>query len=450
MIYMPNQDKKESSKEETLFEKIYRFAKEKNKEALIKIVEENGCIDILQRGYTPIMRLAKEGNVASVEFLLNTFNASRNDAALGYAWGGYIEHVNQQIKQGANRNSAVFGYAIGGDVERTNQLIKQGAGRNSAVLGYACGGHIEQVDQLIERGASCNDAVLGYAYGGYVEQVNQLIEQRASLDFAASGYAEGGYVEQVDQLIEQGASRNDAVYGYAMGGHVEQVNQQIALGASRDSAVNGYAISGHVEQVNQQIELGASRDDAVNGYAEGGHGEQVNQQIKLGANRNSAVKGYMHGGYMKPANVLRLMAFTEDEELRKLLAERAKKNDDSLDIDVLQAKATRLNNIMREYQLGFNQAQSLTIQGTRAWLLQGPWLVKNGVFTPEIYYYITSFIIGPSIQDTNKVLEAVSKKLFSDSVINISSRFVLGFFSEEKYFKKYSRAEERYEKRLRF
>ena len=62
-------------KKETLFEVVYRLAKEKDEKALAKIVKEGSCLDAFQGEYNPIMLLAEEGDSESVELLINKFNA---------------------------------------------------------------------------------------------------------------------------------------------------------------------------------------------------------------------------------------------------------------------------------------------------------------------------------------------------------------------------------------
>ncbi len=126
------------------------------------------------------------------------------------------------------------------------------------------------------------------------------------------------------------------------------------------------------------------------------------------------------------------MASTDNQELRNLLLEAAKKN--KFDVDVLQEKETKLKNIMREYQMDSNQSQSLEIIGVREWILQGPQLAK---FPSEIFFHITSFVVGLSKEDTEKVFEAINKKLFFDSLVGILGNYKqLGLFSTEKYFRR--------------
>jgi len=437
-------------KEETIVEKIYRLAEAKDEKALTDLVKQNVCIGVFQGGYNAIKLLSAEGDTKSVDFLIGKFNANRNDAVMGYAMGGHVEQVNQLIAQGVSRDRAVDGYARGGHIKLVNQQLEQGANRKWAVLGYAFRGDVDQVNQLIAQGASRDWAVNGYAKGGHIKQVNQQLEQGADRNFAVKGYAIYGYVEQVNQQIGQGASRNEAMTGYAFGGHVEQVNRLIA-GAPENMllksyAIFGYAHGGHVEQVKQLLAQGANCHDAVRGYANGGHTEQVNQLIAQGANRHDAVMGYDYDNNLEKENVLRIMVQTDCAELRKLLAEEAKKKDNSLDVNSMCEKATTLIKIQKEYQLDFNQSKALTVKGARTWLFQGQQFVKSNALVSDVFLRIASVVVGLSQYDTGIVLKAVHEKLFKDSVQSIFNNFNLGLFATDQYLEKHHKAEKRYQK----
>jgi hypothetical protein len=488
-----NNPENTSSSQETLFDKVYRLAKEKDEIALTKMVKEGSCISAFKGAYNPIMLLAKEGDSQSVEFLVNKFKGSRNHAVRGYAAGGHVDQVmNLLLTHGASINDAVKGYAMGGHVEQMDQLLPQGASINDAVKGYAMGGHVEQVDQLLLKKASIDDAVESYAMGGHGKQVKQLIGRGAKIETAMRGYAMGGHIEQVNQLLPQimeddALGYYDALGGYAIGGHVEQVIQLLEQEEEGDDAseeesndnfiICRYAIGGHVEQVDQILkQQGQDINYPLHGYAIGGHVEQVNQlvaQIRRGIDADSVnivVKGYEYGGYLShQENKLRLMSFTDNEMLRESLSGQSSLEDSedgevedsevedsegSEDSLILNAKATKLYKIRNDYQLDFNQSQSLTITGIRVWCLQGTQLVKNGTLPAEIFLLITSFlgstsavIVGLTIYDANKIFDAINKNLFSGILEMNHNKFKLGFFTTEKYLEENQNAEARFKQR---
>lgn len=447
---MMNKYQEMQSEIKNLFDTIYQLAKKKDREALKNTLKSGGCIGVYYGNYNPIILLAKEGNKQAVDFLIDEFKASLNDAVLGYALGGHVNLVNEQIAAGANPNEAACGYARNGQHEQVNQYLAAGGNSLNVIRGYARSGYIEQVNQLLTRGGSKDFALWGYARSGYIEQANKLHAEGVHGDFAIDAYALGGYVEQVNQLLARGMNRNFAVEGYATSGAIEQVNKLIDLGASRDYAIYGYAFGGHVEQVNEQIEAGGSRNRAVFAYARGGHIDQVNEQIKAGAKRELAVEGFENSGYLvHQEGILRLSAYIEDKFVREHLIETAKQNINSLDTKSLFEKATRLNRIMNDYQLTFKQAKALTVKGARTWLLQGQALVRIGVFPKDIFFEIGSSLMGVSNEDVNKIFSAVNEKLFHDLAKNHLNQFSR-FFSPIQYRKEEAKLEERYEHRISF
>ena len=88
------------------------------------------------------------------------------------------------------------------------------------------------------------------------------------------------------------------------------------------------------------------------------------------------------------------------------------------------------------------------------WILQGPQLVIEGVFSAEIFIHITSFIAGLSNNDTIIFYTSErcykSEMLFINSKEKISNNFKLGLFSISEYNAELDQANERYEKRLMF
>lgn len=448
----------QESKQKTLFETIYRLAKDKNEEGLKAITKSGVCINFAYGESNIVKLLAKQGNHEAVEFLIDKFKASRNSAAEGYARGGFVKFVNEQIELGAHRDYAVSGYALAGNIEQVDLQISKGANRNYAALCYACSGYIDQVNQQIAAGADKKFAAQGYAQGGHIEQVNQLLAASGNVldaniirNWAVRGYGCGGRFEQLNQLILEGANRDDAVFGLAHGNYIEQVNQQIQAGASRDFAVRGYASAGLVEQVNQQIAQGASRSDAVWAYATCGYIDQVNDLIAESANKYSAEQGYIKAGCLDNINeALRIAALTDNTELRRMLLTTAcaKKMDHSF--DSLCNEAAKLNQIMKECQFTFKQAKSLKTKGALTWLLLGQDVVKSNVCPADIYFAITSALLDLPIQDVKKVHSAANRNLFFKSIDNSVSKFKDGSYTFDQSIDAQKKAKEHYLKRIKF
>lgn len=277
------------------------------------------------------------------------------------------------------------------------------------------------------------------------------LKEEACRDYAVLGYAMGGYVEEVERQVEAGASRDYAVLGYAMGGYVEEVERQIAAGASRHCAAQGYAMGGYVEEVERAIAKGVSRDNVVWGYAVIGYVEEVNRQVAKGASQEYAMAGYRDGHYLnQQEGILRLVASTHDEYLRKLLVKNAKYEIDSLDAASLLSEATKLNQLMHACDLTFDQAQGYLKAAANIWLFQGQELVKRGVFSAEIYIHIASFITGCSTRDTVKLFDLANKRLRDNTVKKNKAGFFSFFKTTSSLKKRAALSEERYQRRIHF
>lgn len=435
--------------EETVVQKIYRLAKENNVPQLNEMVREGVCLGVTLGQFNAVMLLAKEGEVEAVELLIQQFNASRNDATRGYAMGGYVNEVNKQIALGAKRDDAAFGYAFAGLIELAYGVVADESNRNFAAAGFAMRGDVEQVNKLISEGASLDFAARGFAMSRHVTEANELIGRGANPNFALQGFALGGYVDEVNEQIAQGANRDFAVWGYAFAGLTDEVNKQIGQGANRDYAVGGgYARGGHVGEVNQFIAKGVKREYAVRGYAIGFHVIEVNKHIAEGANKTEAVLGYRMGGHLEEMNLLRLMSLTDNEELRTLLANEANKKIKSLDIPSLLIEARKLNRLIVENNLTFEQAKGYVKSAANNWLFQGQQLVREGQFPAEIYFHILSFVLGLSESDTQCVFVTANRRLQSNIVVNTLSLFQP---AEEKIVAECKQiAEDRYQKRITF
>lgn len=446
---MQTQATETQPKTETLFETIYRLAKAKDVNSLTKLVKSGACIGVQQDLYSPIMLLAKEGDQASVEFLIDEFKGNRNAATEGYALGGYVRLVDQQITAGANRNFALRGYARSGYVDQANQLLAAGASLFTAVLDYATGGNVEQVNRLIPVGGERDFALFGYALGGHIEQADQQIAAGGRRDYALWGYALCGNIDMVNQLIAAGADRVYAVHGYAQGGYVEQVDKQLEAGADISAAAEGYARGGHAKYVDQLLARGAKKSAALYGYGFGGHIDQVNRLIAKGARPSSAANGYEIGGFLKDElEILRLLAYTDDQALRIAIVENAKRN--FFDTDLLLKEAARLNHVINEYQVSFKKAKSLNIKGARAWLLQGPELVRERKLPKEIFLEIASLVTDLPTKDTERLHADVNKQLFKSSMKSIDAQFKDGFFSPKKAKEAKKQTKVHHQKRMTF
>lgn len=104
------------------FNLVCQIAKNKDQKALTEIEQKGICIANFLSGHSPVITLAKEGNKEAVDFLIQKFNASINDAVYGYAFGGYFDQVNELIARGATHDDALCGYTRGEHITSQNIL----------------------------------------------------------------------------------------------------------------------------------------------------------------------------------------------------------------------------------------------------------------------------------------------------------------------------------------
>ncbi len=367
---------RETRKTVDKFLKIYQLVKEKNEPKLNEMVKQGICIGRYYNEHNVISLLAKEGDIDSVNFLLNKFKANLNDAVFGYACGGHVDAVNKLLAEGASIDYAIRGYAYAGQVDMVNKLLAQGTRVCVAIAiqGYALGGHVDEINKLIE--VPCPDfyreeAICSYAFRGQVDEVNKLLlKQGGSYDYcmAIEGYAYGGHIDEVNKLIndpslsklEKKTYRLSAIRGYALGGYVDEVNTLILQHEfhkeALDAAVYAYARGGHLDLTDNPTDQNADPKILMGGFARSWHIAEVNGLIAMGISYSSAVSGYLLDRQPGKENLLRLMSFTDDKKLRQLLAEEAHKKNNLLDINDLISKSEMIREMSLYYGLDYNEA----------------------------------------------------------------------------------------------
>ena len=183
---------------------IYSVAKEKNREALTNIVEKNARLNILQSASNSIILLAKEGDSTSVEFLINQFKEGRNDAVLGYAIGGHVEQVNEQILKGADYHAAVRGYVFGGHIQQKNILQLLSVTDNQILRKLLV--QEVQLNLMKEKNRKIESFDSSLLLKKAIK-LNQLIREKGITFNQAQGYLRAGangWLFQGQQLVSEG------------------------------------------------------------------------------------------------------------------------------------------------------------------------------------------------------------------------------------------------------
>jgi hypothetical protein len=420
---------------ESLMINIYRLAKERNKKTLQEIVDSGKSISIFEGQYNAIMLLAKEGNVEAVDFLVSNFNASPYHALQGYALCGDEKKVNELLNLlgGKAVCDAIRGYAQGGHVDKVNMLLDMyrdcGYDLEGYDLeGYALGGHVNEVDKLIEAGAEPDFAVRGYAKSGRVNEVNKQIEaDPEKIGKALLGYAEGGNVNELEELL--------------------RTSKLVLPNSELPVLIEHYLLGGHVDIAEKLIAASESidRNSLVGLYAKAGCIGEVNKLIADGALRKKAASGYIQGHYSNTlTNLPYLLTLTHDQELCELIVNGKKKiiypmistmpvGEDSKTIQYVFKISGKLKQLMQENALDYSQATTYLDVGANNWLIQGLQLttqrdvhgklVQNNlpILPKELYSYLTRFVTRMSIEDNDKLIAAVNKRVGRDMTSLTSS-----------------------------
>jgi hypothetical protein len=189
--------------EPSLFEMIYQAAKEKNKEKLTQALLL-GCINIHdeKNKHTSITKLAAEGDVASVHFLITENTLGMMDAILGFAQGGYIKDAYDFLEK--TKNKYFFHTALG-----------------AMARGLALGGYVTEAYQFLEEvkkkypaqvTAVLGQMALGFSKSGYKKIADALLEKVKKeysdqiywiLKNMVSGFIDGGNKEEAKNYLEK-------------------------------------------------------------------------------------------------------------------------------------------------------------------------------------------------------------------------------------------------------
>lgn len=209
---------------------------------------------------TPAAQLARENNVAAVEFL-KKHRASEIDIKHGYVLGD--KHYPMQVEPSQKYyDSLAMAHALIGNVSEAEAYRAQhNADKNYIAYAYALVNNFEQVELYrIQHEVSVDEIVVGFALAGNFEQVEiYRTKHKASVDKIAHCFAVAGYHELVELYrTRHHASVDEIAYGYAFAGNHEMVEKyRTDHDAFIDSIAFGYAYGGYIEHVERYLCKGA-------------------------------------------------------------------------------------------------------------------------------------------------------------------------------------------------
>lgn len=128
MPLTPQKRKSDETQTEHAFDAIIRLAKEKNAEGLNHVISRVHT-ELLRNGETPVRVLAREGDQASVDFLIER-GAFIRSAFFGFAQGNHVENVLRMLAKYQDHPlfqsfylTAISGFAMGLNLVQVESMI---------------------------------------------------------------------------------------------------------------------------------------------------------------------------------------------------------------------------------------------------------------------------------------------------------------------------------------
>ncbi len=416
------------------FNLICKLARGGYDAALRRFLRRHATIALSHHLITPVMQMAIEGNDKAVWMLMNEFGASIHQAVTGYARVGRHDQVERLLKLGADMNAAANGYAFSGQHDKAAEFLQRGAEAQSVARGYSFSGHYptEEIFKLLlaveTNHADTYEKMLeGYAYAGDKKLVEKIIADGVDIDYAVQGYAWAGRVHEVEDLLARGANINHAVYGYARGGYVLRVKNALTRGASMTMAMEGYASAGMLDKIRDLYLQEVPIVYAMRSMARVGVLRFVEYIYKETGDLINATLGFHDAGYFANETILlRLLSHLHNSNLRRSMAYAAQEYIKELDCYGLINKAWRINKIMHEYDLNYDQALVLQTPGLRAWLLQGNQTEPK--LPRDMHIEIAAMLANISHLDMDVIANSVVKNTLEGAKTRINAKHHPGFF----------------------
>jgi hypothetical protein len=416
-------------KEHIVFSDIYTSAKTRRVDKLIKWIQDGYidtfgicsgyCLGFLFQGCNPITLLAAEGEISTVDFLMNTFGAHINPnlPAFGFALVGNVNEVNKLFKQGANSSNVVKYYAMGGWTFEVDDLIQKGASIFKAIIGYGLVGNDIEVEKLLKiltpdnlnEGLNC--ALFAYGCAGIeitCPKIQALIAKGAHPKHLIRGHAYGGHFDKLTPLLQgqllQGNGDNiiiqerinSAIEGaYSAGFPSPEIDLMLLNeGGDRYRAIISLGQSGNLPKIRKLLhdtpvqQLKTMIKGAIEGLAYAGNIPCVDWLSKgFGERTLIAFNAYKTWKYLSTeAGIHRILTFTSNDDLKNLIAAHAKTLNVSFEgnpVFLANATLARINDPRFYLKLNYVQAKAVSTSGIKAFLLQGSSVLEGSKKGPK-------------------------------------------------------------------
>lgn len=397
-------------------------------------------------------QLAKDNN-PQVDTILTENRSSLfylellKETVKGFAEGGHDTKVKALYEKNITLHQhlilpTVVGYASRGNYIQVETILTKNHSYHyyfdllkGIVQAFARGGHDEAVKTLHEKNRRYYEQLISpiaiaYASRGDFQQVEYYLTKLSANPFykfvpleVITAYAQGGYNEAANKLIatmpkDQYECFNAAIHGYGHAGNILQIEAILALAQQTNCKNYGsllacsaryFAIQGCFKRINTLL---AQQTDA-----------KICEDI-----REYAKQGFETGGYIgnDKRNILLLISFLDDIELRKCIIAKAKAKNKQLDGNTLLSKASAFKNLNQLQHLDYSEVKEyFSLTKTQiTWLLQVSRSMtycdeyqENAARLPaELFIHITSYILNnKSSKDSAKMIDTVYKWRYPDA-----------------------------------
>lgn len=220
-------------------------------------------------------------------------------------------------------------------------------------------------------------AILGFIANDDIDQITHLLNSLPQLAKTAQFHlAEYSHCQAAEDLQQRGGTVTNLIHGYAVGGNYSKVNQLIEhrninqRRRNREVAIEGFYTAEHFQDDDKALLILAHIDsDATRKHLFFARGYEPYHYYRLPLAKHVGIDFYHY--------------------------------------------ATKLNRIMREYQINFTQAQTLEIPGVREFILQGRQQGTNlGTLPPDLYFMQLANMTGLSTDDAKGLYQAVCHRTY--------------------------------------
>lgn len=348
-------------------------------------------------------------------------------------------------------DESIWRAALIGDEEVMNHLMRKSTGSrcalNYAVLGAAQGGHQNLLKTLLLR-ESCN------------------FSNERNRKYAAFGLTQGGHVKLFDEFYEERGvfhlGRSAAEFGAASRGYLLFTlylnDEYVCIGSSMGWPISGAACGRDIGLLNQFSSPKSKRLNSIANksyreahidYAKNFFSSPVDSKenpVPMDHRIMMTLVADIWNCRCNKTILMRYLSFIDHPVLREKILKSMHITFATFNLEytnsMLLKKIEKLNHLIRNYNVGFVEAEDYLSTKPLFWL----YFANN--FPAEIFLNIWSFVIPLPKKEFVPIFNLASERIF-DRVVKVANQFSF-FKSRETIEEREKNAEDRYQKRAIF